>query len=83
MIRLTRFRKNEPLYLNPDHIERLDHNHETFVHLANGNEYVVTETPDEIVDLIVALRARVIAASHHYDGEPVGVADAPTSSQEL
>ena len=82
MIRLTRFRKNEPLYLNPDHIERLDHNHETIVHLANGNEYVVMETPDQIVDLIVALRARVIAMSHHGGGDLFAVSDAPTKSQE-
>lgn len=70
MIRLTRLRNNEPLYLNPDHIERLDHLHETHVHLSNGNEYVVTEGPTEIVGLIVALRGRILAAAHDYELDP-------------
>jgi flagellar protein FlbD len=74
MIRLTRLRKNEPLYLNPDHIERLDQNHETVVHLANGNEYLVLESPDDIVELIVQLRGRVLAAAHRYEAEPLGLA---------
>ena len=83
MIRLTRFRKNEPLYLNPDHIERLERNHETIVHLDNGNEYVVTESPEEIVALIIEMRARIIASAHHYDGDPMGISDVPATSQEL
>ncbi|MEZ5249555.1 MAG: flagellar FlbD family protein [Ilumatobacteraceae bacterium] len=61
MIRLTRLRQTDPLYLNPDHIERLEHHHETVVRLLNGNEYVVCESPDEIVDQVVMLRARSIA----------------------
>ena len=36
MIRLTRLRQTDPLYINPDHIERLDRHHETIVHLLNG-----------------------------------------------
>lgn len=61
MIRLTRLRQTDPLYLNPDHIERLEHHHQTVVRLLNGNEYVVCESPDEIVDQVVMLRARSIA----------------------
>jgi uncharacterized protein YlzI (FlbEa/FlbD family) len=45
MIRLTRLRQTDPLYINPDHIERLDRHHETIVHLLNGTEYVVVESP--------------------------------------
>jgi len=61
MIRLTRLRQSDPLYVNPDHIERLHRLHETVVHLLNGNEYVVLETPEEIVEQITYLRARSIA----------------------
>ena len=61
MIRLTRLRQSDPLYVNPDHIERLHRLHETVVHLLNGNEYVVVETPEEIVEQITYLRARAIA----------------------
>jgi uncharacterized protein YlzI (FlbEa/FlbD family) len=61
MIRLTRLRQSDPLYVNPDHIERLHRLHETVVHLLNGNEYVVVESPEEIVEQITMLRAKAIA----------------------
>ena len=61
MIRLTRLRQSDPLYVNPDHIERLHRLHETVVHLLNGNEYVVVESPEEIVEQITRFRARAIA----------------------
>ena len=61
MIRLTRLRSPDPLYLNPDHIERLDRNHDTVVHLLNGNEYIVVESPEEIVEQLTYFRASAIA----------------------
>ncbi|MCU1361113.1 MAG: Flagellar and Swarming motility protein [Ilumatobacteraceae bacterium] len=61
MIRLTRLRQSDPLYVNPDHIERLHRLHETVVHLLNGNEYIVVESPEEIVEKITYMRARAIA----------------------
>ncbi len=61
MIRLTRLRQNDPLYINPDHIERLEGHHDTVVHLLNGTEYVVVESPEEIVEQVIYLRARSIA----------------------
>lgn len=63
MIRLTRLRQTDPLYINPDHIERLDRHHETIVHLLNGTEYVVVESPEEILEQVTMLRARVIATA--------------------
>jgi len=69
MIRLTRLRNANPLYLNPDHIERLDSNHETTVHLFNGNEYVVTETADEIVRLVNNQRAQLLALASRLENE--------------
>jgi uncharacterized protein YlzI (FlbEa/FlbD family) len=65
MIRLTRLRNAEALYLNPDQIERLDRHHETLVLMSNGTEYVVIEDAEMIIDLIVAYRGRVIAAGQH------------------
>jgi flagellar protein FlbD len=61
MIRLTRLRSSDSLYLNPDLIERLDRAHDTVVHLENGKEYVVLETPEEIVERITLHRANAIA----------------------
>ena len=96
MIRLTRLRHSDPLYVNPDHIERLDRNHDTVVHLLNGNEYVVVESPKEIVGLIPgiapapsrpAARMAVDRSPTSLSIEPiqavaVGDATAPRSSQE-
>ena len=61
MIRLTRLRSPDPLYVTTDHIERLDRHHDTIVHLLNGNEYTVVETPEEIVERATYLRAKAIA----------------------
>ena len=80
MIRLTRLRNPNPLYLNPDHIERLDSHHETTVHLFNGNEYVVTETADEIVRLVNNQRAQLLALASRLELEvpvaPLALAEA-------
>ena len=40
MIRLTRIRADEPLYVNEDLIERLAGNHETTIWLTNGDHYL-------------------------------------------
>ena len=73
MIRLTRLRNPNPLYLNPDHIERLDSHHETTVHLFNGNEYVVTESAEEIVHLVNQQRAHLLALASRLELEvPAG-----------
>jgi len=69
MIRLTRLRNPNPLYLNPDHIERLDSHHETTVHLFNGNEYVVTESAEEIVRLVNEQRAHLLALASRLELE--------------
>ncbi|MFZ4718682.1 MAG: flagellar FlbD family protein [Ilumatobacteraceae bacterium] len=64
MIRLTRIRHSEPLYLNPDRVERIEEHADTVVRMENGNEYVVSESAAEIVALITDQRARVLALSY-------------------
>lgn len=66
MIRLTRLRNSNPLYINPDHIERLEQHHETTVHLFNGDEFVVTESAEKIVELITEQRARILALASRF-----------------
>jgi uncharacterized protein YlzI (FlbEa/FlbD family) len=61
MIRLTRLRQTDPFYLNPDHIERSVHQHDVHIHLFNGTEFVVNETPDEIIASIRLHRALILA----------------------
>lgn len=88
MIRLTRLRSPDPLYINPDHIERLDRAHDTVVRLLNGNEYVVIETPDEIVEQMTYVRAKAIAlaarlAAGAIPGEQFTTIDAAAAVQPL
>lgn len=64
MIRLTRIRHAEPLYLNPDRVERIEAHADTVVRMENGNEYIVSESADEIVAKIMEQRARVLAMSY-------------------
>ena len=64
VIRLTRLRATDPFYVNPDQIERVEQLHDTtLVHLVNGTEFIVTDSPESIVDQVVAFRARVIDAA--------------------
>lgn len=64
MIRLTRIRHSEPLYLNPDQVERIEEHADTVVRMENGNEYIVSESADQIVERIMEQRARVLAMSY-------------------
>lgn len=83
MIRLTRLRQTDPLYINPDHIERLDRHHETIVHLLNGTEYVVVESPEEILEQVTMLRARVIATAARMVSEQHDAAQADVSQVQV
>ena len=80
MIRLTRLRQNDPLYINPDHIERLEGHHDTVVHLLNGTEYVVVESPEEIVEQVIYLRARAIGLAARLAVDGIDAASAGTSA---
>lgn len=82
MIRLTRLRNANPLYLNPDHIERLDSNHETTIHLFNGNEYVVTESAEEVVRLVNEQRAQLLAIASRLELQIPAAADAGMSAEQ-
>lgn len=69
MIRLTRLRQTDPFYVNADHVERIEHHHDTHVHLFNGNEYVVSERPEDIVDQVVAQKAKILAVAARLNAE--------------
>ena len=84
MIRLTRLRNSNPLYLNPDHIERLDSHHDTTVRLFNGSEYVVTESAETIVRLVNEQRAQLLALASRLERElPITQTDVTTSADGI
>jgi uncharacterized protein YlzI (FlbEa/FlbD family) len=62
VIHLTRLGRGETFLLNPDLFERIDSHVDTVVRLTNGNEYVVSESPAQIIERIGLFRAQVLAA---------------------
>lgn len=62
MIVLTRL-NNTRLALNADLIERLGQSPDTVVVMANGAQYVVRESMDEVIGLVIDYRARVLDAA--------------------
>ncbi len=59
MIPVTRI-NGEALVLNSDLIEHVEAAHDTIVTLANGQRYVVQESPDELIDRVVAFRRAIL-----------------------
>ncbi len=62
MIQLSRL-NGERFALNTDLIERVDETPDTVLSLIDGTKYVVAEPIDEVIDRIIAFRARVVAAA--------------------
>ncbi|MDN3309649.1 flagellar FlbD family protein [Microbacterium oryzae] len=62
MIVVTRLDRTR-FAVNPDLIERAHASPDTTLHMVDGHVFVVQESLDELVDLIVAYRARVLAAA--------------------
>jgi flagellar protein FlbD len=48
------------MYLNPDHIVRIEETPDTVITLFNGNHYIVKERASSIISRIVAFRARIM-----------------------
>jgi flagellar protein FlbD len=69
VIQLTRL--NGPVFaLNPDLIERADATPDTVVTLVNVSKYVVRETLDELIQLILAYKSSLVAASQQRGDRP-------------
>ncbi len=49
----------EPMYINPDHIETMRVTPDTVLFLNNGKRILIKDTPDEVIDRIVAFRRRI------------------------
>ena len=57
MIKVTDVGGNEK-YINCDLIERIEQTPDTLLILSNGHNFMVTETPDELIERIVAFKNR-------------------------
>ncbi len=59
VIRLTRLNQTE-LIINCDLIEHIEIGANTVVKLTDGNSFVVSESPDEIVERVIGFRKRIL-----------------------
>lgn len=63
MIRLTRL-SGSTFYLNPDLVQCIEETPDTVLTLANSERTLVRETATEIIDQIVAYKARILRLSY-------------------
>jgi flagellar protein FlbD len=62
MITLTRL-TGAQFALNPDLVERVDCTPDTVITLVDGTKYLVSETLQEVTDLVLEYRARIVAGA--------------------
>ena len=62
MIIVTRLDRTR-FAVNPDLIERVHASPDTTLHMIDGKVYVIEESLDTVIDLIVGYRARVLGAA--------------------
>ena len=56
--------------VNPDLLQRVESTPDTILTLIDGTKYIVAETMDEVIALVVAYRARVVRATLATSDEP-------------
>lgn len=68
MIVLTHFGNGKRIAVNVDLIEKVEETPDTVITLVNGTRYLVQETLDQIIDEIVAVKARVLRLANGSPG---------------
>lgn len=58
MINITGL-NNKKLYLNADHIEKIEEVPETLITLTNGKKYIVLESTEEVVKKVVDYKRKI------------------------
>lgn len=62
MIQLTRL-NHVPLILNSDLIEHIEMTADTVITLTTGQRFLVLESPDEVVEKVIAFRKAILAGA--------------------
>ena len=71
MIVVTRL--NGPRFaVNPDLLQRVESTPDTILTLIDGTKYIVTESLEDVTELVVRYRARVAAATLDYSRDQAG-----------
>jgi flagellar protein FlbD len=81
MIVVTRLNRSR-FAVNPDLVERIQATPDTTLLMVDGATFIVTETLDEVVEKIVAFRARVLATAAAWRTNPDIVATAVTEGDD-
>jgi flagellar protein FlbD len=76
MVYLTRINRTS-LVVNSDLIETIQSTPDTVITLTNGRNYMVLESPDEIIGRVIAFRRRILATPS------ASVIEMPLSSDPL
>ncbi|MEO6866556.1 MAG: flagellar FlbD family protein [Gaiellales bacterium] len=79
MIELHRIHGTNAFYVNPDLIEVMESCPDTVITLVNKHRYVIAEPVSEVVDKIIAFRARVAAAAGTQGDYAAGARAIPVS----
>jgi flagellar protein FlbD len=79
MVTLTRL-TGMPFALNPDLIERVDETPDTVITLVDGTKYLVQESLQDVVAVVMDYRARLLASAGTLEG---GVEAAERSARRL
>lgn len=72
MIVVTRLNDSR-FAINPDLIERIQASPDTTLVMVDGAKFIVTETMDEVIDLITRYRARIVALAYDQPTGPRGI----------
>src|SRR5690554_3881886 len=97
MIVVTRLNDSQ-FAINPDLIERIHQAPDTTIVMVDGGKYIVTESMQEVIEMIAAYRARVVAMATQIpspvhlagsrrlelanDGREVAIGEAPVVEHE-
>ncbi|MDP4143286.1 MAG: flagellar FlbD family protein [Bacillota bacterium] len=68
MIKLTGLNQAE-FVINADHIEKLEEVPETVITLDNGKKYLVQESVDEVIQLVIDYKRRIFALGINGNGK--------------
>ncbi|GLC32358.1 flagellar FlbD family protein [Clostridium omnivorum] len=58
MIKLTGM-NNKEFVINAEHIEKVEEMPDTIITLTNGNKYIVLESVDEVIDLVIEYKNKI------------------------
>lgn len=52
---------HKTIYLNADHIEKMEEVPETLITLTNGKKYIVLETTEEVIKRIIEYKRKIFS----------------------